>query len=57
MKTYYVDFDGWLKIKANSKEEAEAEFSHLYYQWEKICEAAGASNNFGSINIEPAENN
>ena len=25
MKTYYVDFDGWLKIKANSKEEAEAD--------------------------------
>lgn len=57
MKSYYIDFDGWLKIKANSKEEAEAEFSHLYYQWEKICEAAGASNNFGTMNIEPAENN
>lgn len=57
MKSYYVDFDGWLKIKANSEEEAEAEFSHLYYQWEKICQAAGADNNFGSMNIEPAENN
>jgi len=57
MKTYYVDFDSWLKIKANSEEEAEAEFSHLYYQWEKICEAAGARPYFCAMNIEPAKNN
>jgi hypothetical protein len=57
MKSYCVDFDGWLKIKANSEEEAEAEFSHLYYQWEKTCRAAGADNTFGSMNIESAENN
>jgi hypothetical protein len=57
MKSYNVDFDGWLKIKANSEEEAEAEFSHLYYQWEKICEAAGARPYFCAMNIEPAKNN
>jgi len=57
METYYVDFDGWLKIKANSEEEAEAEFSHLYYQWEKICKTAETEPYFCSMNIESAENN
>ena len=57
MKTYYVDFDGWVKIKANTEEEAEAEFSRLYYQWEKICRMANVGNYFNSMSIEPAKNN